>query len=303
MSALGTTHRLTQPYSHEQNSIIERTNKEIVRHIRALIFDLRQHNHWAMRFCPLVERIHNAQIHSSIGVSPAQLLFGNTIQLDRHLIQSERSWPFKKNLFGSSQMKYLDDLISTQNLLLAKAEQNQHRLDESNRQKRTPVDTSGEPLPITEFPINSFVLLANDRGQKSKFQTNWLGPYRVINSVEGNYVLQDLLTQKEVNARVNQLKAFEYDVTDFEAPWRAATNARGEYYIEKILDHVGDRKHKTQMTFLVKWAGFPDEYNSWEPWGNLRDTEQLEIYLAKHKMRSLLSKQREPDPKRQRTTR
>jgi Chromo (CHRromatin Organisation MOdifier) domain len=49
---------------------------------------------------------------------------------------------------------------------------------------------------------------------------------------------------------------------------------------------------------LVKWAGFPDEYNSWEPWGNLRDTVQLEKYLAEHKMRSLLSKQKEPQAKR-----
>jgi hypothetical protein len=292
MHILGIQHKLTQPYSHEENSIIERSNKEVMRHLRGLIFDRRMHNTWSMRFCPLVERIHNAQVHSAIGVSPAQLLFGNMIQLDRRVILPTSNLTSKVP-YGTSQMKYLDDLISAQDRLLRIAGDTQQRLDSSNRQKRSMKDASGESLPLTVFPINSFVLLANNRVRDSKFQTNWVGPYRVINSsVEGNYVIQDLLTLKNVNARVNHLKEFVYDNSDYDAPWRAATHAKGEYYIESILNHRGDKRNKTQMSFLVKWAGYPEEYNSWEPWSSLRDTEQLELYLRNNRMRSLLPVQK-----------
>ena len=32
----------------------------------------------------------------------------------------------------------------------------------------------------------------------------------------------------------------------------------------------------------MKWRGFDDSFNSWEPWKNLRDTEKLYRYLIIH---------------------
>jgi hypothetical protein len=241
-----------------------------------------------------VERIHNAQVHSAIGVSPAQLLFGNSVQLDRNLLTPIVEIP-RKEIRQTSQMKYLDELIHTQNVLISIAAEHQRELDEANRAKRNP---RGE---ITLFPVNSFVLLRNNRDKQSKFETNWIGPYRVINVTEtGAYVIQDVLTFKNVDAVVNQLKAFNYDINDYDAPARVATHSKGEYFIESIENHRGDRADKTHMHFLVKWAGFPPEYNSWEPWSSLKDTAQLEKYLQENKMKSLLHKQKAHTNKRKR---
>jgi hypothetical protein len=63
----------TTAYSKEENSIVERANKEVMRHLRATIFDRRIVDHcWSSDYLPLVQRIMNAQtkIRSFPGSTP-----------------------------------------------------------------------------------------------------------------------------------------------------------------------------------------------------------------------------------------
>ena len=57
-----------------------------------------------------------------------------------------------------------------------------------------------------------------------------------------------------------------------------------EFFVEEILDMKGDIKKVTSLQFLVKWLGFDDTSNSWEPWKNVRDTEQVHVYLRANNM-------------------
>lgn len=82
LHSIGTEHILTLAYSKEENSIVERANKEVGRHLRNVLFHKNVLSNWSM-FLPLVQRIFNAEVHESLGVSPAQILFGNAITLDR----------------------------------------------------------------------------------------------------------------------------------------------------------------------------------------------------------------------------
>jgi hypothetical protein len=61
-----------------------------------------------------------------------------------------------------------------------------------------------------------------------------------------------------------------------------------EFTIETILNHRGDKKKRSTLEFEVKWLGYPDSYNSWEPWSNLRGTDALHLYLRTHGMASLI---------------
>jgi hypothetical protein len=38
----------------------------------------------------------------------------------------------------------------------------------------------------------------------------------------------------------------------------------------------------------VKWRGFEESFNSWEPWKNLRETEMLHCYLILHGLQKLI---------------
>ncbi len=52
-----------------------------MRHLTAIIFDKRVNSAWSSEYLPLVQRIMKAKVHDTIGVSPAELLFGKAINL------------------------------------------------------------------------------------------------------------------------------------------------------------------------------------------------------------------------------
>ncbi len=55
-------------YSSEENGIVERANQEVLRHLRALLFDSRVHDKWSFEQLPLVQRIMNNVEKTSTGV-------------------------------------------------------------------------------------------------------------------------------------------------------------------------------------------------------------------------------------------
>jgi hypothetical protein len=76
---LGATRTLTVPHVHTGNSVVERSNKEVLKHVSNLVLcqDLRVSAFmtWGA-LCPLVQNIINTSFHSGIGMAPAQLWFG-----------------------------------------------------------------------------------------------------------------------------------------------------------------------------------------------------------------------------------
>ena len=74
---------------------MERVNKEVMRHMKNIIFDKRVKKHWS-DYYPFVERIINAQIHSVIKLPPSKIIYGNTIDLDRAILkQGDEPNPFR----------------------------------------------------------------------------------------------------------------------------------------------------------------------------------------------------------------
>ena len=69
-------------YSKEENSIVERMNKEVLRHLRALVYE-HSKNKNIEELLPSVQRTINASRNEANQTSPAELLFGNSINLDR----------------------------------------------------------------------------------------------------------------------------------------------------------------------------------------------------------------------------
>ncbi len=68
LKLVGTEHVLTMAESKEENSIVERANKEVMRHLRAIILDQKVRNEWST-YLPLVQRRMNASTHSSTGLA------------------------------------------------------------------------------------------------------------------------------------------------------------------------------------------------------------------------------------------
>jgi len=47
-----------------------------------------------------------------------------------------------------------------------------------------------------------------------------------------------------------------------------------EYEIEKILD---ERTFNGNTEFLIRWKGFTNDHDSWEPYDNIEDCEALDL--------------------------
>ena len=113
MVLLGTDHVLTFVGSKQENSQAESANKRSQEFIRFMLFDHRIIKRWS-DVLPLVQHIMMVEANQVTGVSPAELLFGNMIQLERGI--------FLPQLVESEHVEvalsdWADQMFSTQKIL------------------------------------------------------------------------------------------------------------------------------------------------------------------------------------------
>ena len=110
-SLLKVQHKFSIAYSKEENAIVERVNREVMRHLRGIMFEAPLIQEWWL-YLPMVMRLLNAKIHETTNVSPAQLLFGNAIDLDQQLITDpEKLVPTKLSQWSSDMLQRQHNLI------------------------------------------------------------------------------------------------------------------------------------------------------------------------------------------------
>ena len=275
-SLIITNQQISMAYSKEENAIVERANKEVDRHLRAIVFDKRVLGKWSKNYLPLVMRILNSEEKANTGLTPAELLFGNNVDLGRRILHE----PFNKPRQASETLsEYMDELLEAQATLIKVAQEKQHKHDTHH--------LSTFDSNYTEFPINSYVLLILPEGNRTKLLTTRKGPYQVINFVGSKYVIQDLMTGRNFDTHISNLVPFNFDDTRTD-PVEVAMHDQQEFLVERIISHRGDPTRHKSMEFLVKWTGYPDDSNSWEPFKNLRDNEQAIEYMNNNRLRSLI---------------
>jgi len=288
------------PYSHEENGLVERANKQVMKFLREILFDRQiRYSEWSC-YLPLVQRIMNAHPYSSTGASPAELLFGNAVSLNTRILPCT---PEQAGLDQKRLSTVTADTIKMQAYLIAKAQD--VLINRDNKHLAVPYDDTKK---IDHFPIGSYVLLdynptaLRERGPPHKLMPFKKGPFRVVNSVGSRYTLLDLITNKHEDAHIRQLSPFKYDAATMD-PKKIAARDNEEYVVHEILAHKGNKKYKTSLEFKVRWEGYGPEHDTWEPWRNVRLVDKLHAYLYKHGMKSLIPQDckgvQEPEPSRQ----
>ena len=265
-------------YSHEENSIVERANKEIMRHLRAIIFDRRVLETFSL-YLPLVQRIMNVSTHQSTGYSPARLLFNNGVDLDR-------GTPLQAKPGVSQEVTYdewVTKMANRNKIVLEVARQTLREHEE--------VHLMNAPLSITEFPLNSYVLVEHRennlrRGPSSKLLPFLKGPMRVISRTGSKYDLQDLVSEQIYQYHVKQMFPFDFD-PNIHDPYQIALRDDGRLYIvDRIARIRGNPKgKKSELSFEVHWSGFTE--TTWEPWSQVRRLKKLHDFLKTHKQKAV----------------
>jgi hypothetical protein len=271
------------PYSHEENGIVERAIREVNKHLRALVFERNVLNDWS-ECLPLVRRLMNSSVHSAIGVAPATLLFGNSINLDRNLVhQVVPQGAYREN---QRYADFVDNMIKRQNALIDSALQAQRDKDVLHIQLANSVAD-------TVFPADSYVLQRYERdGHRPphKLNTTLRGPHKVVAYHRGRskYTVRNMTNNKLEDFHEQHLQPFYYDPARVN-PMEVAARDKQQYVVQEIRGHRGNPRFSKKMTFEVKWAGYDE--TSWEPWDNVKTTHQLHVYLANQGLQRLIPKQ------------
>lgn len=289
---MGIQHLFTVPYSHEENGLVERANKEVSRHLRAILMDRRLIDTWSESL-PLVQRIINAKVHEATGVAPAALLFGSKFDLDRVLLQSP---PSDGAALPSTVHEYVVQLEQAQRVMTELAKNTQQAREDARRNaKRSKMST--------EFATGSYVLMSHPEGKRpSKLHAPLLGPFKVLGQVPSSdgltpaeYILFDSVTQTERRAGVHRLRPYHHDPS-YTDPAETALTDKNAYTIESVLDHRPKTKAslfvklpKSKLTFLVKYQGYAEP--EWNTWANLRTNFHLHQYLRQSGLSSMIPKQ------------
>jgi len=259
MELLGVEHRFAPAQTPKAMGRVERTNQETMRHARALVFEVAKRARWS-DCLPLVQRVINST------VKPAELMYAGVVDLDRQLFEQDPPAAERKS-FG----KYLSDLIGDQKRLVAASDAHQQKV----------VDTylAKSPAEPTQFAVGDLVLISYPERAPSKLHSRWRGPYRVTAIAGNRYTCEDLRTQATKVYDITRLKKYINDPG--RDPLEVAAVDADEFIVDKIVDHRGSLP-KSKLEFRVRWAGYTDEDDTWEPYKNVKDLAALDAYARTH---------------------
>jgi hypothetical protein len=274
---------VTVPASKEENSIVERSNKESIRHLRALVYEINKHDNWSL-ISPMVELIHNSEIGLSTGVAPRELLYGKLNRDDNpnmFLSSEELDDPA-----GRPLSDWATQMLTVQNKLIRVCQ------ERTLAHHDTHIANNTSNAPLTTFAVNSYVLQAypegsNGKNPPHKLMTKWRGPFKVLEVLGPHYTLLNLVTQTQTKCHVSRLKQFHY-FPGIHDPVDIAGRDAGESVVERIEAHTGSRLDKWGMQFLVKWQGQGPEENLWMDYTHLRFIPAFHTYCLEHDLRAII---------------
>jgi len=74
-------------------------------------------------------------------------------------------------------------------------------------------------------------------------------------------------------------------------PTVIARRDHNEFHVERILEHKGDVKRPSSLSFHVLWSGYPLSEATWQPWKDVRDCDALHRYLFACGLKALIPKE------------
>ena len=249
------------PYRHQGNGIVERVNYEIMQQLRHIIFHKDVKDNWS-KYLSVVQYIINSTTHSSIGMSPMELVYGGGITRHRGLLKA-----FRKEM-NINYAEYVIDLDKS----LQKVSEVVRKYNELKNTEQNQV------VDVNKYVVGQKVLM-RVRGNRNKLLCNWTGPYIITNVKRRTLVVKHLNNEnKYERVDMDSVKMYNPEVGDeVISEERLAAKDKHLYIVEEVLSHKGDLKNLKSCAFEVKWEGY--DGTTWEPYHNLRNNVSLQKYL------------------------
>jgi hypothetical protein len=237
-----------------QTEIVNRTLEQMLR-----AFANAKQDNWC-DLLPYAEIAYNNSKHTSTGYSPFYLNSGEEMVLPLSLREG-RYTPDTGNATVEEMLSELGNTLQLVQKNLLKAQEYQKKYADKNRRHE-------------EYEIGDKVLLdAEDitftAGSK-KLLDKYIGPYTIVEKASHVVYKLDLPDKFRIHPYFHVSKLRRYKESDDfpdrvqnDRPAPVAKIGKDDaWYVEKV---VGKRKKGNKIEYLVKWEGYPDWENSWEP--------------------------------------
>ena len=226
---------------------VEPTNREILRHLKALAADERVKESWSSpHVLPLIQLILNEHTSSETGLTPFQSTFGDADAIYRAIPGA---------LTHPEQCHAYVDMLN-KNLVLLR--------DISSKYQNTIRDTRiSKPNPSSQnrYQPGDFVnYLAAKNFKSDKLLMSNQGPYRVESHHDNVVIARDLVTDAILRFNPNDLSIWIGSEDDA----RKLTMAQHDKHtIASVQAYQGDPLQRSKMQFLVCFA---DGDKRWQPY-------------------------------------
>jgi hypothetical protein len=274
-------HIIVHPYLHTANGIAERANRAILDKLRFMLFDRRIKNKTKVQWSdllPFAQRIVNASFHSSIGTSPAQIIFGGNIDLDRCILSRRPAVSPTRPVSD-----YIAELSDSQYILMEAAELHQQQVHAKLIAKNQR-ENAGKPPRVFEPGELVLVKPLKDAKQSAlgKLAPRLKGPL-TVESIDGEDFLFAVnpVTRQRSRVLTKQCELWNPALLEgIEGAKIVAQTDGFEFAVDSIIGHgfinADDAQAVIQLpadhrrsipaknyAFSVKWSGY--EQPSWLP--------------------------------------
>lgn len=259
---LAVRRRLSTAYHPQTDGQTERQNQSIEYYLRSYVS---WHQDDWTRWIPLAQFVYNTTMHSATGTSPSEALMGIRPEL-------------RSSVEDADKEVHLDAKARTTEL----AERREELSEKLQRTKETMKRAADKNRMEKSFSVTDWVLLRNthiDSGRPfKKLENRYEGPFQIIRKV-GQQAYQLLLTplyrQIHATQHVSMLEPYKGNPMRDERPDPVEVDGELEFKIDRILE---TRKKGRGLQYLVRWQGYGDSENTWEPRSILEDTVALEEF-------------------------
>jgi hypothetical protein len=256
---MGMRHQFSITDKHANG--VERTIKEVQRHLRAIAYDERMSDIFTDKsIIPAIQFLLNDEVSSETAMRPFELIFGT---------QDAAYLKLPKAEMGIQANEYLARLNYNLSLLREISSDYQKGLIK----ERTDVTPAVEQ---NKYQKGDFVLF--DKGPKPhpKLAPRYAGPYQVIKQVKNDVEVRHVIMGNVATFSVEDLIVFSGDIKSAKD---AALRDHSQYEVNTIIRHRGNPLFRSSMEFYTKFA---DGDERWMRYSNdLFDSIPYAEYVSK----------------------
>jgi Reverse transcriptase (RNA-dependent DNA polymerase)/RNase H-like domain found in reverse transcriptase/Integrase zinc binding domain/Chromo (CHRromatin Organisation MOdifier) domain/gag-polyprotein putative aspartyl protease len=276
---------LSTAFHPQTDGQTERVNRVLEDYLRHYVTG--RHNDWDLHLCE-AEFVYNNTYQVSINSTPFRLTFGQDPKIPFQEVLASR---MTMRLQNHEYVPAAHEFARRMRFDLERARVNLKAAQDRMKAYADRLRSDGPSFVIGQQVLLSSKNLKFKHTRTRKLLPRYVGPFEVVKVVSPvAYKLRLPKTMKVHDVfHVSLLKPYRTDGSVQPPPPPEVIDGELEYEVEAVLAHreKKGRGLRGRREYLIKWVGYDDIHNTWEPEDNLEHArEALQTYWDNHGVRA-----------------